>query len=48
METLLPSYLSSFVQHSHDDYFISPYFEPELIAQLMSEGETVLFFSMRV
>jgi len=34
----LPSYLSGFVQHSHEDFFVSPFFDPQLVAQLMSEG----------
>lgn len=36
--SLLPSYLSQMVQHSHEDFFVSPYFYPEFIAQLMCEG----------
>eukprot|EP00551_Chaetoceros_affinis_P018928 CAMPEP_0203721176 /NCGR_PEP_ID=MMETSP0092-20131115/4714_1 /ASSEMBLY_ACC=CAM_ASM_001090 /TAXON_ID=426623 /ORGANISM="Chaetoceros affinis, Strain CCMP159" /LENGTH=560 /DNA_ID=CAMNT_0050601009 /DNA_START=155 /DNA_END=1834 /DNA_ORIENTATION=- len=36
--SLLPPYLSGFVQHSHEDFFISPFFDPQLIAQLMCEG----------
>jgi Leu/Phe-tRNA-protein transferase len=38
VESLLPSYLDGFVQYSHDDFFVSSYFEPLLIAQLMCEG----------
>ena len=43
--SLLPSYLEGFVQHSHDDFFVSPYFEPQLLAQLMCEGKTVHYRS---
>jgi len=34
----LPSYLRPFVQHSYEDFFISPSFDPRLVAQLMCEG----------
>lgn len=34
----LPKYLHRYVQHSHGDFFISPYFDPRLIATLMYEG----------
>jgi len=35
----LPSYLRPFVQHSYEDFFISPSFDPRLVAQLMCEGQ---------
>lgn len=35
---LLPMYLSQFVRHYHDDFFISRSFETQLIVQLMAEG----------
>jgi len=34
----LPSNLRPFVQHSHGDFWCSPYFDPALVAQLMCEG----------
>lgn len=37
-ETFLPHYLRPYVQHSHDDFFVSTHFSPMLISQLMAEG----------
>lgn len=36
--TLLPRYLTVYVSHYHDDFYIAKSFDPRLIAQLMSEG----------
>jgi hypothetical protein len=35
---LLPMYLSQFVRHYHDDFYISRSFDTQLIVQLMAEG----------
>lgn len=35
---LLPRYLTVYVSHYHDDFYIAKSFDPRLIAQLMSEG----------
>merc|ERR1712151_105123 len=34
----LPRRLQNYVVHYHDDFFISPYFDPNLIIELMYEG----------
>lgn len=34
----LPQYLTNYCEHSHGDFFISPFFDARLIAQLMYEG----------
>lgn len=34
----LPSELKVYVRHSHSDFFVSPFFDSRLIAQLMYEG----------
>ena len=44
--SLLPSYLSQMVQHSHEDFFVSPYFYPEFVAQLMCEGEEQKYYPL--
>ena len=37
-EDHLPMYLSQFVRHYHDDFYISRSFDTQLIVQLMAEG----------
>eukprot|EP00553_Chaetoceros_curvisetus_P010493 CAMPEP_0204612100 /NCGR_PEP_ID=MMETSP0717-20131115/191_1 /ASSEMBLY_ACC=CAM_ASM_000666 /TAXON_ID=230516 /ORGANISM="Chaetoceros curvisetus" /LENGTH=468 /DNA_ID=CAMNT_0051624041 /DNA_START=17 /DNA_END=1423 /DNA_ORIENTATION=- len=34
----LPFYLRNYCEHSHGDFFISPFFDARLVAQLMYEG----------
>ena len=35
---LLPTYLTPYVWHYHEDFYVSKLFHPNLIAQLISEG----------
>lgn len=38
MHSYLPPRLQGYVVHYHDDFFLSPHFDPSLVAELMYEG----------